>query len=167
MKTRHKEILLGTLASIIMLVIGYFVWRHENNVSQAEAQNNNQVAAQQEADLENELASLQQADSSYSSGGYFGGGSYDDHNSTSNSSDELATILEAFYGNNAGTHNSPSTGTQSGSTSTGTQSGSTSTGTQSGSTSNPVTVAPKFPRPIGGPILTKNPYKVVQNANTN
>lgn len=166
MTIKHKDILLGTLASVVMLVIGYFVWKHENAVSQAEAQANNQIAAQQESDLQNELASLQQSDASYSSGGYFGGGSYDDHNTTSNSADELATILEAFYGNKTGSQSSDTSNgpqsNESSSTSAGSQSSGTSTGSQS-----PVSVAPKFPRPVGGPIITKYPYKVLPNANTN
>jgi FtsZ-interacting cell division protein ZipA len=127
MTKQHRDIVLGTLASIIMLIIGFFIWKHENAVSQAEAQTNNQIAQQQESDLENELSALQQ--SSGSSNGFMEGPSaYDDTSGSGNSSaNEIATILEAFYGKQ---NQTPDTGSQPSQPPTSTQPSQPSNGTQ-------------------------------------
>lgn len=100
-KWDKEKIVLSAVGSLVVAVIGYLIWRHENATSQSEAAAN--LAAQQsdeanqDAELQQELAALPQ----YASGG----GASDEENDTGSDStvaspsqdNELASILAAFF----------------------------------------------------------------------
>jgi hypothetical protein len=110
-----KEIVLSTIAGLVVIVIGYLVWRHEQTVSSASNEatvDANQAAAQE---VQDELASLPV----YSSSGSGGGASNDSYDTGSGSSltsipedTNIAAILSAFLGDNtdSGTTTAPASG---------------------------------------------------------
>jgi hypothetical protein len=114
-KMDKKEIVLSTVAGLVVIVIGYLVWRHEQTVSSASNEatvDANQAAAQE---VQDELASLPV----YSSSGSGGGASNDSYDTGSGSSltsipddTNIAAILSAFLGDSTdtGTTTAPASG---------------------------------------------------------
>jgi Tfp pilus assembly major pilin PilA len=95
-KWDKEKIALSIAGSLATLTIGYLIWRHENTVQQNQVAENQAASAAQDAELEQELASLPQ----YTQGG---GASEEDNDTGSDSTiasppsdDNIAAILAAF-----------------------------------------------------------------------
>lgn len=102
-KWDKEKIILSVAGSLATIALGYLIWRHENTVQQSEAAQNEAASEAQDAQLQQEIASLPQ----YTQGG---GASEDGNDSGSDSNiesppsdSELAAILAAFFPTGIGT----------------------------------------------------------------
>lgn len=169
-KWDKEKIILSVVGSLATIVIGYLVWRHEQTVQAAENAQQQNAAAEQNAELQQEISALP----TYTQGG---GGSSEvgdtgaDSNVQSPPNDEnIAAILEAFFGSQSNPANNPSTPAPPTGTPVG---GPVPVDPNPVPVTNPTPVVPTppsdpvgLPQPVGHPIAPKNKAPIITQPHT-
>jgi hypothetical protein len=162
-KWDKEKVILSVAGSLVTVVLGYLVWRHENSVTQAEAATASAQASAQDDEIQQELAALPQYAQGGGTSGDDGDTGADSNTDSAAQDDNLLAILQAFgYGAPVTQPTSPTTPV----TPPTTPAPPTTPGTPVGTPSKPTTpkgVQPVGPEPVTNPVtvVPPNPSQII------